>query len=299
MITVANKASAQSLQQESQDNTGDPYFLSAEPIVERLFAPTKAPFSKDVAQPLSQLQEFLDEPRAGNIHRAQGAARKLCAMLEKMNPRYTAGGRSGFRREFALATLEQVGTVSPSEESVRPLHRMLTDDATGQANTLSESIMAGITDLNEYHGARLRRSYARDGGLCDGLADRFAQALELTHEVRAQYQRKTSRRFDGSVPEAQIRAEIDPIISRAREAMVLMPEGRTLPARFEERVESVLARLSDYHFADACRLMEGLVNDMRELKSTFMSVEGLDKGLGSKVQLWRARRSAGSGPKPA
>jgi len=299
MITVANKASAQARQQESQDNSGEPYFLSTEPIVERLFAPSKAPFSKDVAQPLSRLQEFLDEPRAGNIPQAQGAARKLCAMLEKMNPRYTSGGRASFRRDFALATLEQVVGVSPSEESVRPLHRMLTDDATGRSSTLSESIMAGITDLNEYHGARLRRSYARDGGLCDVLASRFAQALELTHEVRAQYQRKTSRRFDGSVPEAQIRAEIDPIISRARGAMVLMPEGRTLPARFEERVESVKARLGDYHFADACRLMEGLVNDMRELKSTFMSVEGLDKGLGSKVELWRARRSAGSGSKLA
>ncbi len=299
MTTVATKARTNSLQQEIHDNSGDPHFLSTEPIVERLFAPSRAPFSKDVAEHLSHLQEFLDEPRAGNIPAAQSAARKLCAMLEKMDPRLTAGGRGSFRRDFALATLEQVATVAVTEESVRSMHRMLTDDVTGRSVTLSESVMAGITDLNEYRGSRLRRTYARDGGLCDSLAERFGQALALTHEVRAQYQRKTSRRFDGSVPEGQIRSELDPIIARAKEAMLLIPEGRTLSARFEERVESVIARLGDYHFADACRLMEGLVNDMRELKSVFMSVEGLDVGLGSKVELWRARRSPRSGAKPA
>ncbi len=298
MTNVATNHKSPYLQHESHDASGDPHFLSLGPIVERLFAPSKAPFSRDVARPLAQLQEFLDEPRARNIPAAQGAARKLCGMLERMNPRHTAGGRGSFRRDYALATLDQVATVSTSEEGVRPLQRMLTDDASGRPHELSESILAGITDLNEYRGARLRRLYARDGGLCDTLSGRFAHVIEFTQEIRAQYQRKTSRRFDGSVPEGQIRAQLDPIISRAREAMLLIPPGRALAPRFEERVESVLARLSDYHFADASRLMEGLVNDMRELKSVFMAVERLDHGLGSRVELSRTRRSARSGAKP-
>jgi hypothetical protein len=222
---------------------------------------------------------------------AQAGAAKLCALLEKMHVRYAAGGRGGFRRDYALATLQQVGTVSACEESVRTLQRMLTDDVTGRSNNLSESIMAGVTDLNEYRCARQRRSYGRDGGLCDALADKFAQAVTFTNETRSLYQRKTSRHFDGSVPESQIRAKIDPVISRAREAMALVPAGRMLVPLFEERVESVIARLGDYHFADASRLMQGLVNDMREMKSVFQAVEGLDKGLGSRAELARTRRS--------
>lgn len=283
--------------QSPQESSGDPYFLSSEPIVERLFAPSRAPSSGDVVKALSELQEFLDEPRAGNIPLAQRAARKLCDLLKKMGGRLVAGGRGGFRREYALATLEQVATIPASEEGVGSLHRMLTDDPTGKSSALSEPIMAGVTDLNEYRGSRLRRSYAREGGLCDVLAGKFADVVRYTNAMRADYQRKTSRRFDGSVPEAKIRAELAPIISRAREAMLLLPPGRALAPRFEERVAHVEGRLSDYHFADASRLMEGLVNDMRELKSVFVLVEGLDHGLGSKVALSRARRSAQVGPK--
>jgi hypothetical protein len=152
--------------------------------------------------------------------------------------------------------------------------------------------LAGITDLNEACGARLRRLYSRKGGLCDRLAHGFEQVIDLTHEIRNEYRRKTCERFDAAEPVAKIRRALTPLVSKAREALTLVSAERALPSQFEERVANTLARLEDYHLPDAARLMEGLVGDMRELKHILLSMEGLDQGLGNRLELSRTRRSA-------
>lgn len=280
-----------SLQNAQPDVGGDPFFLCFAPIVDPLFAPSQSPFSKEVAEPLAKLEAFVSNPSVETMELAQEGAATLCVLMGKVGPRQLTGSRETFRRDFAMATLEQIGALDACEGSVQVLKERLIDPGTNGSPRLSDSILAGITDLNDAVGARLRRLYSRDGGLCDRLAERFEAAIDHTQEIRNTYRRKTSRRFDGSEPAALIREVLDPIIAKARAAMKLVPPGRAFVPKFEERVANTLDRLGDYHFADATRSMEGLVGDMRELKHVFLAVEGLEKRLGNRVEASRTRRS--------
>ena len=191
-----------------------------------------------------------------------------------------------------MASLEQIPALAATAENISVLERFLLDQDERAARRLSDSVLAGITDLNEAFSARLRREYSRNGGLCDRLAQGFADVATFAQEIRKEHQRKTCERFDGSEPASMIQKKLAPVVSKAREAIALVPPERALPSQFEERVANTFARLGDYHFPDAIRLIEGLVGDMRELKHALLSIDGLDRALGNRLELSRSRRSA-------
>ena len=278
-------------QENHMEPEGDPFFLCKKPIVDPLFTSSEVPLNRRLAVPMAKLEGFLSHPNVETMELAQEGAATLCALMGKIKPLHSLGGRAIFRREFAAATLEQVNALQACEENVPVLKRILREGETDSSHQLSDPIVAGVGDLNESFQSRMRRRYSREGGLCDRLAQRFEGLIEHTHEVRDLNRRKTSQRFDGSQPAAKIREVMDPILAEARKAMLLVPTGGNLVSRFEERVSSTLARLGDYHFADAARLMEGFVGNMRELKHVFQAVECLEKKFGNRLKSPRMSRS--------
>jgi hypothetical protein len=273
---VSSRISWSSQQQAQPESEQDPLSECVTPLVPPLFATLQTPLHRPLAEAVAKLDAFIQHPTAETAELAQEGASTLCSLMKRRDLRPSPGGRECFRRDFASVSLESICALPTTEEYLFAFERLLLDRGEGAPRRLSDSVLAGISDLNEAYGARLRRAYSRDGGLCDGLAQGFAGVAAFAQEIRKEYRRKTCECFDGSEPAARIQKRLAPLVAKAQGAIALIPPDRALPAQFQERVESTLARLDDYHFPDAVLLI----------------LEGLDTALGNRLELSRSRRSA-------